>query len=151
MVAANRAGTLLAACAVLALGAGTSLAVADPVRAEPPQEAVRALIEMGKQYYDTNCATCHGLNAEGGGPAARSLKVAPPDLTRISSRRDGKFDVDELARFIDGRLLPGAHGSREMPIWGSVFAGESGNGTIGDEVAKGRIVALLEYLRTIQR
>lgn len=145
------ANRIAAACGLLALVVGLSLAATDPVDDDTSQEAARALVKIGKQYYETNCASCHGLTARGGGPAARSLKVAPPDLTLISARRGGEFDVDQLSQFIDGRLLPGAHGSREMPIWGSDFAGESGGGTTGDEISRGRIVTLLEYLRTLQR
>lgn len=124
---------------------------ADPTADYLEKEAVRALVEMGKFYYESNCATCHGITAQGGGPAARALKMPPPDLTRIAARRDGRFATDELSQFVDGRTVPGAHGSREMPIWGSVFARESGGGDTGDEVARGRIIALLEYLRTLQR
>jgi mono/diheme cytochrome c family protein len=143
---------IAAACTLIAFAVGLSLAATDPVVDEnTPEEAVRALIKIGKQYYVTNCASCHGVTAAGGGPVARSLKVTPPDLRYISARRGGEFDVDQLSQFIDGRLLPGAHGSREMPIWGSAFSDESGGGKIGDEISRGRIVALLEYLRTLQR
>lgn len=152
MVRMKYSSRIAAACALVAFVAGLSLAATDPVvDDDTPEEAVRALIKIGKQYYETNCASCHGVTAAGGGPAARSLKVAPPDLRYISARRGGEFDVDQLSQFIDGRLLPGAHGSRAMPIWGSAFSGESGGGETGDEISRGRIVALLEYLRTLQR
>lgn len=141
----------LAAAAILQSTAATKTAFADPVDDYIQKEAVRALVDMGKAYYETYCATCHGLAAHGGGPAAKALKVPPPDLTKIGARRDGVFDLDELSQMIDGRTGPAAHGSREMPIWGSVFAGETGGGEIGDEIARGRIVALLEYLRGLQR
>jgi len=140
-----------AASLLLHLATPTAVLAQGDSKDTVQQEAVRALVDMGKAYYETHCATCHGIAAMGGGPAAKSLKIPPPDLTRIRVRRGGTYDVDELAQFIDGRTGPGAHGSREMPIWGSVFAGESGGGEVGDEIARGRIVALLEYLRTLQR
>jgi mono/diheme cytochrome c family protein len=143
---------LLAGVACVAvLGLGASTATADPVQDYIEQEAVRALVEMGHIYYAMNCASCHGMTARGGGPAASALKVPPPDLTRIAARRNGKFDIDELSQFVDGRFSPGAHGSREMPIWGSEFSRSVGGGSTGDEITRGRILALLEYLRTLQR
>jgi mono/diheme cytochrome c family protein len=38
---------------------------------------------MFKEY----CASCHGADAKGHGPAVRALKVAPPDLTMLSKER----------------------------------------------------------------
>jgi len=34
----------------------------------------------GRTAYMENCASCHGVDAKGDGPAARGLAVAPPDL-----------------------------------------------------------------------
>ena len=51
---------------------------------------------------------------------------------------------------IDGRFDLPAHGSREMPIWGRRFAAPIAKGTEPDAVARGRILTLVEYLKTIQ-
>ena len=40
----------------------------------------------GRTAFMENCASCHGANGMGGGPAARGLAVAPPDLTTIAQR-----------------------------------------------------------------
>lgn len=37
----------------------------------------------GKEMFKTYCATCHGEDARGHGPATAALKVAPPDLTLL--------------------------------------------------------------------
>jgi mono/diheme cytochrome c family protein len=128
-----------------------TLATAMPARAVDDEEATEVLVGMGSIYYSKYCASCHGATARGGGPAAKALKESPPDLTRLAARRDGAFPEDELVAFIDGRRLPVAHGSREMPIWGRIFSREFGGGEIGDEISRGRVVALLAYLRTLQR
>jgi mono/diheme cytochrome c family protein len=40
-----------------------------------------SLAAPGKPLYDANCAVCHGATGHGDGPAAKSLPVAPFDLT----------------------------------------------------------------------
>ena len=138
-------------CGFVILVLALAPAQADSPDGDLGEAASKALVEVGRKSFASNCASCHGLSAQGGGPTARALKTPPPDLTRIAARREGSFDVEELSRFIDGRLVPGAHGSREMPVWGSAFGGKYGGGETGDEISRGRIVALLEYLRTLQR
>jgi mono/diheme cytochrome c family protein len=126
---------LLACC-----GAGTALAEEDPV-----------LSRLGADLFVQHCAVCHGLTATGDGPVAASLRTAPADLTRIAERRKGEFPDSDIARFIDGRFDVPAHGTREMPIWGRQLGESIGGGTEPDEVARGRILALVEYLKSIQR
>jgi mono/diheme cytochrome c family protein len=113
--------------------------------------AQRLLAELGAQLFQQHCAACHGSGALGDGPAAGSLKVAPADLTRIAVRRGGAFPEGDVAAFIDGRFEVGAHGTREMPIWGRRLAEPIADGTSGEEVARGRIQILIEYLKTIQQ
>ena len=56
-----------------------------------------------------------------------------------------------MAAIIDGRASIAAHGGREMPVWGRAFADEVGGDAVGDEVVRGRLLILVEYLRSIQR
>jgi len=42
-----------------------------------------------------------------------------PDLTSIAKRNGGVFPVDRVMMNIDGRAMPRAHGTSEMPIWGN--------------------------------
>ena len=53
-------------------GAGAPL---NPVKADPIS------IERGKQFYDLDCALCHGAQGKGDGPLAKPLKHKPPNLT----------------------------------------------------------------------
>lgn len=82
----------------------------------------------GKDLYAAYCASCHGMDAKGSGPASAAMKTAPPDLTMITKRRgkSGKFPEDYVESVITGngktsdKMVP-AHGSSEMPVWGPVF------------------------------
>ena len=116
------------------------------------KEADPGLIRVGAEMFQHDCASCHGAGAVGNGPVAPVLKVPPADLTRIAARRKGVFPDAEIARFIDGRFDVVAHGTREMPVWGHTFSQQDvAKGVEPDAVARGRIEALIEYLKTIQR
>jgi len=90
------------------------------------------------------------MEAHGDGVLAAVLRVRPPDLTRIAARRGGEFPDAEIASFIDGRAFVAAHGSREMPVWGRVFARPVADGSAGEEVVRGQLWVLVAYLRSIQ-
>jgi mono/diheme cytochrome c family protein len=106
--------------------------------------------EMGEPVFKRYCASCHGTEAQGDGPSARILKVPPPDLTRIAERRKGEFATAEIGRFIDGRFDTPSHGTRDMPIWGTRLAEAIPEPGLGEEVVRGQIFILLEYLKSIQ-
>jgi mono/diheme cytochrome c family protein len=75
----------------------------------------------GDALYKEYCATCHGMNGKGGGPAAAALKVPVPDLTKVSARNGGQFPKIKVMRVIRGQDVVAAHGSTEMPVWGPIF------------------------------
>ena len=119
-----------------------------------PPEATNApipmLVEVGREEFARHCAACHGMDARGGGPVAGALRTAPADLTRIAARRGGAFPADEIAEWIDGRFASAAHGTREMPVWGARFAEGLPPEPLAQDLVRGRIVTLVEYLRSIQ-
>jgi len=82
-------------------------------------------------------------------PALAPLATRP--ITTITQRHGGEFPAAELARTIDGRDVVAAHGSREMPVWGRRFGQGVTPDTTGEEIARGNISVLIDYLRTIQR
>jgi mono/diheme cytochrome c family protein len=110
--------------------------------------APRTIAASGKQTYMHYCASCHGIDARGDGPAAVILKTTPPDLTTLAKRHGGKFPyeyVSDVLRF-GTRIV--AHGSSDMPIWGPIFASLDNY----DEVAvRKRIKDLSEYLASLQQ
>lgn len=123
------------------------LATAAPARAE----SASVLAESGKKLYVRHCAVCHAKTGRGDGPFAGILRTQPSDLTTIAARRGGAFPDAEIARFVDGRFVPPAHGTREMPVWGRWLGEPIAPGTEPDEVARGEVLAILEYLKTLQR
>lgn len=143
MSARNRLFHLPAAAA--AFGAALLVLGAD---AQPASDPV--LSEMGEPYFRSYCAPCHGISATGDGPAASSLTTPPADLTRIAARRGGQFPDGEIAQFVDGRFQVDAHGTRAMPIWGSAFAGDVPDAGLSDSIARGKILVIVEYLKSIQ-
>ena len=81
----------------------------------------------GRKLFVRYCASCHGSDAKGGGPLAKNLKTPPPDLTRIP-KVDGKFPTVRVEQVIQGEAMTTTHGTREMPVWGSVFRRQAGEG-----------------------
>ena len=49
--------------------------------ATSPTEFADSSIVHGAALFAANCTTCHGVNAQGDGPSAKSLPVLPADLT----------------------------------------------------------------------
>jgi mono/diheme cytochrome c family protein len=109
------------------------------VQAQEP----KSLSAWGRELFEANCASCHGTDGTGNGPAARTLKPPPSDLTRIRERNGGTFPRLEVVRFIDGERPLSAHRSSDMPKWGRVF---SQRGHSSPEV-----YAVTDYIASIQR
>ena len=147
--------------AVATASLSSLVAIALPVFAQPSASAAPAapptILERGRLEFESNCATCHGIGAQGDGPMRPFLAREPADLTAIARRRGG-FPRSEIADLIDGRGMtePGVHGSREMPVWGRVYREQSEAQTRGTPFpaewgVRGRILALTEYLQSLQR
>jgi len=101
----------------------------------------------GKEMFTHYCASCHGKEGKGNGPAASALKKAPADLTTLASRNGGKFPDTRVYNFIEGSDELASHGSREMPIWGQVFRSMS---PADAAAVHQRVSNLTEYLKTLQ-
>jgi mono/diheme cytochrome c family protein len=115
-------------------------------------------VELGRHEFESNCATCHGMEARGDGPMRPFLAREPADLTTLARRNGGRFPKSAIADLIDGRGMtgPGPHGTREMPVWGRVYREQSDAQTRGTPFpaewsVRGRILALVDYLQTLQR
>lgn len=101
----------------------------------------------GRQTYQQYCASCHGENAKGGGPAAAALKTPPPDLTTLAKQNGGKFPYEYVGGVVRFGKPISAHGSSDMPVWGPIF-----NFVDYNEVAiRKRIKNLCDYLASLQQ
>jgi len=123
---------------VTVMGSGVALASAQ---ADPK------VVSRGRSLYMQHCASCHGPDGKGAGPAAPALKAPVPDLTHLP-RKDGKFDADRARTFVDGTQAATAHGTRDMPVWGRVF--EKAGDRKGAGAAQTDIWTLVEYLSSLQ-
>ncbi|MEQ8660154.1 MAG: c-type cytochrome [Gammaproteobacteria bacterium] len=123
--------------------------LASVVLAGPALAADDDVAAVGKTRFMDFCAVCHGPDAKGGGPFAPMLNTSPPDLTMLASKNDGEFPFNAVYDMIDGRGMPGAHGTDEMPIWGGEWKRTD---ALGAETAlRGRILEIIIYLRSIQQ
>jgi mono/diheme cytochrome c family protein len=113
-----------------------------------PQEQVTRLIRslQGPDLFRAYCASCHGLDAKGAGPAAPALKTKVPDLTLLASNNREQFPASHVRQVIVGDGVVTAHGSREMPIWGPIFHQVEWDMDWGNV----RLANLVDYLQSIQ-
>jgi len=118
---------------VLSLAAALGLA-AGQAGADPGDRLPGA--EIGSRVYSEHCSACHGADGRGGTPLGKLFRVAPPDLTRIASRRGGWFPEALVRELIDGRIA--GHGERQMPVWGRVLTQQE-------------MIAITEHLFAIQK
>lgn len=86
-----------------------------------PTEFAATAIAHGARLFATNCTTCHGVDARGNGPVAKSLPVPPADLT--AEHLWGHSDGD-LYWFIS-HGFPAPDGSFSMPAFGSALSSEA--------------------------
>ncbi len=103
----------------------------------------------GKARFMESCAVCHGVQGTGDGPYAKLLNKTPANLTLLAQNNSGEFPFNAVFDSIDGRGPSGAHGTRDMPVWGAQWKGST---ALGAETAvRGRILETIIYLRSIQK
>lgn len=121
--------------AVLVCAAAFGVAAADAAKEAPgagallPKDSADAAVFRGGLVYGNYCVTCHGLNADGNGRAARLYTPRPANL-RLSDKNDAYFSLII-------RKGGGAIGRSEfMPTWEAELTDE-------------QIRDLVVYLRSI--
>ena len=114
-------------------------------------------VDFGKHEYESKCAVCHGLEGRGNGAMAAVLKTRISNLTYLSKNNDGVFPVKRVYEIIDGTEVLPAHGTREMPIWGTVYRAEIREAATyfdvpsGSEAyVRGQILSLIDYISRLQ-
>ena len=117
-------------------------------------------IAEGRTYFMRYCASCHGVEGDGHGFVGPALAHPPSDLRHLGERNEvtlhgdlrERHDVlaERIARFIDGREMLTAHGTREMPVWGERFDDVQAGGAPRERLVRERINTMVAYLFSIQ-
>lgn len=133
-------------CLLASIGAYVSLQAQSRQQQVPP-----LLIDslVGRDLYAAYCAGCHGRDGKGDGPVARALKIPPADPTTIAKRNGGQFRAFIVEATLNGTRAQepsSAHGTSEMPIWGSIFRQLDTR----ESVAKVRVENLVKFVESIQ-
>jgi mono/diheme cytochrome c family protein len=89
-------------------------------------------VTAGKDIFDTNCASCHGEDAKGDGPAGVSLTPPPADLLEPASEDS---DGEMFWRISLGNQIPDMQGSA-MVSW-------------KDQLSETQIWQVITYLRSL--
>ena len=135
-------------CMVAMLVAGLGITRAQESNPTVKREAAPITSPAsGKEMFVSYCASCHGKDAKGDGPAANALKQLPADLTTLAKRNGGKYPSDKVTSILRGQPKLMAHGDQEMPVWGPVFWRMSQG---REEQVQMRIANLNHYLESLQ-
>lgn len=117
--------------------------------AEPDDDASEVVAVTGEALYEQHCRSCHGPEGKGNGSMTDELTKELPDLTQLRANSDGTFPEEYVRKMIDGRQMLSAHGTRQMPIWGNIWASSDGVPS-QERAARERIDLLVSYLKSIQ-
>jgi mono/diheme cytochrome c family protein len=113
--------------------AATSLPTPPPEYAGKtnPLQGNASAAQAGKQLFVSNCASCHGENARGNGPAASSLHPKPANLAALQNKMSDDY---MFWRISEGGAMPPFNSA--MPAWKGVLSEE-------------QIWQIITYLRTL--
>ena len=106
----------------------------------------------GAQMYGTLCASCHGIDGKGDGPAVPALEKAVPDLTHLASQDHGYLNHARIEMIIAGKNRELAHGEIGMPQWEDQFKHVrfGWNDHQRSAFARRKINALADHVETLQ-
>ena|SRR5579862_780526 len=140
--------------AILTVLLFAGLATAQDQSQNPPAKSIKHVPvkstspASGKEMFTSYCAVCHGKDGKGDGPAASALKAQPADLTMLTKNAGGKFPAMTVSSAIRGDSNVPAHGTKDMPIWGTLFR-EMSQGHEGE--VQQRISNLTKYIESLQQ
>ena len=80
-----------------------TVAAAQSTQPRTPPLALESL--AGRDSFGVYCASCHGADGTGHGPAASALRTQPADLTILARRNGGVFPRDASPRSSTGRAV----------------------------------------------
>jgi mono/diheme cytochrome c family protein len=124
-----------------------------PASAQPTPPTIKHVAapyttpSSGKEMFNAYCASCHGKDGKGDGPAAPALKMPTTNLTTLAAKNGGTFPAAHVAAVIQGDAMTPAHGSKDMPVWGPIFMSIAGHSQAEVQL---RIRNLTNYLESLQ-
>ena len=129
------------------------LATAGPDEAQEaaPDPAGLDPGHSGYALYQSYCAECHGVRADGRGAKAALFEPPPPELTRLAQRDGVEPRRESLMLVIDGRRTAKGHGERGMPVWGDRLLADAKESGLVEDARLHLIQSLADYLMSIQR
>jgi len=142
----------IAVLLVLAMAAAAFAQTADTKTAGKKIEKVPVKYTSpasGQQMFESYCASCHGKDAKGSGPAASAMKTPVPDLTQLAKNNKGEFPSAHVYQVIKGDSAVPAHGSKDMPVWGPVLSHLSASSTQME--GEQRLHNLTNYIGKLQQ
>ncbi len=106
----------------------------------------------GAKLYAELCASCHGADATGNGPAAQALATPVPNLTLLALANGGEFPTFQVQRSIAGDNRTPAHEDLQMPKWEQEIEDLRPDRKVAQRegIARSRISDLTSYLETLQ-
>lgn len=123
-----------------------SWAVVTGAQPPVPREPALQKTTVGSELFHVYCANCHGEDGRGR-PATPAMRTASSDLTRLSAGHGGVFPRESVRELLaKGPGKSAAHGTSDMPAWGTIFRAFDKNDTMADV----RIDNLVSYLESIQ-
>jgi mono/diheme cytochrome c family protein len=137
--------------ATIALALFAALALGGAAQGPPPAKQSPPLIlksTYGADLYHFYCSSCHGATARGA-PAYGNQRQPAPDLTVLARRNKGVFPREQVRATITFGAGTGdirAHGTADMPVWGTIFRGLDAD----DRTTEIRIEQLVQYLASLQ-
>jgi len=140
-------GKILGGLVLSSLALSPAAAAPQVTKTTPQSQQVNYPLS-GPDLFRAHCAPCHGSDAKGTGPVAPALKIKVPDLTTLEKNNRGQFPLDRLRKTITGDQVMASHGSRDMPIWGPIFAQYEKDLREGTNI---RVENVLKYLQSIQQ
>lgn len=135
-------------CATIAITCVTALGIPS-AQSQKQHEAVARKVDLaaGRAMFLQYCASCHGVDAKGNGPAAIAMKVPPSDLTQLAKHNQGTYPVGYVGALLKfGRSLA-SHGSEDMPVWGAGFREID---PVRDPTGQQHVDDLVAYVGTLQ-
>jgi len=136
-----RSLTVAVLAAVLVMGARAQ----GPIVREPTQPTLPKTT-VGAELFRFYCSNCHGLDARGR-PGSPAVRTPAPDLTALSLNHGGTFPREVVRDVVAHGTGKGtAHGTADMPVWGTIFRAFEPN----DKMVDVRIDNLVRYIESLQ-